>query len=105
MEGEDFHIFDARNGNEGIKIFKDEMPEIIITDIIMPEKEGLETIMEISRMRQVDTKIIAMSGGGYVHAANYLDLALKLGADYVLEKPFERAALLDTIELALNWKK
>ena len=101
LEGEDFHIFEAKNGNEGIKIFKDEMPEIVISDIIMPDKEGLETIMEINRMG-MNTKIIAISGGGYVHSTSYLDLALKLGADFVLEKPFERVALMETINLALN---
>ncbi len=89
LERDGFGIFEAGNGDEGIKIFKAEKPEIVITDIIMPDKEGLETIREIKRL-WMDTKIIAISGGGLMHTVSYLDLALKLGADYALEKPFGR---------------
>jgi CheY-like chemotaxis protein len=75
--------------------------DLVITDIIMPNKEGIETIMEIRR-RYPSLKVIAMSGGGRVGAMSYLELAEKLGAIHSLEKPFNEATLLKAIDIALK---
>jgi CheY-like chemotaxis protein len=75
--------------------------DLVITDIIMPNKEGIETIMELRRRHPL-LKVIAMSGGGRVGAMSYLELAGKLGAVHTLEKPFNGAALLEAIDTALN---
>lgn len=75
--------------------------DLVITDIIMPGKEGIETIMEL-RQRHPLLKVIAMSGGGRVGALSYLEIAEKLGALATLEKPFNQALLLKTVDTVLN---
>jgi CheY-like chemotaxis protein len=70
--------------------------DLIITDIFMPEKEGLETIMEIRRAWP-DLKVIAVSGGGRHGNMDYLEIARKLGASATLSKPIERRTLLETV--------
>jgi YesN/AraC family two-component response regulator len=81
-------VYEASNGKEGMRIFCEKHPELVITDILMPEKDGLEVIMEIKN-NNYDTKIVAISGGGIVQGFDYLSTAKKLGADKVLKKPFE----------------
>ncbi|ARM30223.1 response regulator [Prosthecochloris sp. HL-130-GSB] len=71
--------------------------DIVITDIIMPEQEGIETIRKIREIRPL-TKIIAISGGGKIGPANYLQLAHAIGAHATLQKPFGKKELLDTLE-------
>ena len=98
LEMESHVVFTAFNGQEAINILN-KTPDIqlIITDIIMPEKEGLETIMEI-RKKFDDKKILAISGGGKLKAEGYLKLAKQLGADDILAKPFDGDELLSIIE-------
>lgn len=83
-----FSVLTAKNGREGIRMFHAAKPSIVITDILMPEQEGIETIRELRKI-QPALKIIAISGGGLIEPSYYLSQALQLGADYVLEKPFE----------------
>jgi DNA-binding response OmpR family regulator len=85
---------EACNGLMGIKMFNQEHPHIVVTDLLMPDKEGLETITEI-RAADNDVKIIAMSGGGSAQNFVFLDLALKIGANYTLSKPFKPVEILD----------
>jgi DNA-binding NtrC family response regulator len=92
-----FEITLASNGNEGLELFKKITFDLVITDIIMPEKEGLETIREMRRMRS-DLKIIAMSGGGKISAENYLETAKIFGASKLLEKPFSRKQLVTAVQ-------
>ena len=71
--------------------------ELVITDIVMPDKEGLETISDIRRQFP-QVKIIAMSGGGHsIDAANPLFIAGKIGASHTLTKPFEIEKILDVV--------
>lgn len=88
LEQEGYEVSDAPNGAVGMKIQRESPAELIITDIIMPEKEGIEIIMEIKKDFP-GTKIIAISGGGQAGINTYLDMAKKLGAHSVLAKPFE----------------
>ncbi len=83
----DFETIEAANGEIGVELFKSSPPDIIVTDINMPGKNGFQAIAEI---RQVNphVKIIAISGGGYTDKVDNLDEAKKLGADWVLKKPF-----------------
>lgn len=74
--------------------------DLVITDLIMPEKEGIETIIAL-RKALPKMKVIAMSGGGRGGPKNYLQLALKLGAVGILEKPFDREKLLSVVQAAL----
>jgi two-component system chemotaxis response regulator CheY len=84
----------ARNGREGLAIFRRISPAVVLTDILMPVQDGISTLMAMRR-EQPGVKIIAMSGGGL--KSDFLTVAKKLGADSTVEKPFdvgELAALI-----------
>src|SRR5271154_3501930 len=83
-----FDVLTARDGEEGLRAFREHMPAAVITDIMMPGRDGIETIREIRR-EFPDAKIIAMSGGGRVGNTDFVALALKLGADCGIHKPFD----------------
>ncbi|KPA18917.1 Response regulator receiver protein [Candidatus Magnetomorum sp. HK-1] len=89
FENKNYQVTLASDGREATYLQSKNPADIILTDIFMPEKEGLETIREI-RERHPHTKIIAMSGGAFYRAPNdYLTIAQKIGADDVICKPFE----------------
>ncbi len=96
-----YEVMEASNGGEGIKNFSKEPTDLIITDIVMPDKEGIETIMEIRQISPT-VKIIAVSGGGRIGSDSYLDLARKLGAEKTFSKPVDRKEVLETIKEILN---
>lgn len=96
-----YQVFVAANGEAGLNLFRAEQPDIIITDILMPGKEGLETIMELRR-DSPEVKIIAMSGGGRVGADKYLDLAKKFGAEHTFTKPFTGKEVLLAVRKLLD---
>ncbi len=101
LEREGYEVVDAADGNEGIKLYRDEPTDLIITDIIMPDKEGIETIIELKRDFP-DVKIIAVSGGGRIDSRNYLEVAHGFGVDRTFTKPFDRAELLEAIQQLLD---
>jgi two-component system chemotaxis response regulator CheY len=90
----------AEDGAKGVAIFRSERPDLVITDIIMPEQEGIETIMQLLRDNPA-ARIIAVSGGGRLGSMDFLTVANKLGAAAILRKPFEPAELLGCVERAL----
>jgi CheY-like chemotaxis protein len=87
----------ASDGNEGLEMFHKFEVDLVITDIIMPEKEGLEIIREMRRERP-NLQIIAMSGGGKISADNYLETAKIFGAAKILEKPFTRKQMVSAVQ-------
>jgi DNA-binding response OmpR family regulator len=94
-------VIEAPDGEEGVDLFRKNHPDIVVTDIIMPKKEGIETILDIRR-EHPSTLILAISGGATIPdesrvSLDYLGLAKGLGADRVLAKPFRAAALLQEI--------
>ena len=93
-------VQEAGNGKEALELYTKSPADLIVTDLVMPDKEGLETIMEFRRSYP-DVKIIAMSGGGRTGAQNYLDLAKKFGADYIVTKPFSNKEILDGIQIVV----
>lgn len=98
----DYDVVEAADGNQGIRQFKTHNPDLVITDIIMPDKEGIETIKDL-RKEHSEVKIIAISGGGRIGPYDYLDLAKRLGAQKVFEKPFDLKELLMAVnELLAN---
>ena len=101
LERADYEVMEAENGYEAIQIFRQHPADLIIMDLIMPRKEGIETIIEM-RAEFPYIKIIAMSGGGRVSSGPYLELAAKLGALRTLAKPIEREVLLDSIREVLQ---
>lgn len=101
---EGFRVDMASNGREGIRL-QNTMPyELIITDIVMPEEDGLEVIMWV-RKTHPNTKLIAISGGGYFDSRDYLLMAKELGAKIVLCKPFEIKSLLSGVRRLLGIEK
>lgn len=94
---ESFEVFTAANGRAALEVMRDQTVHLVITDILMPEKEGIETIFELRR-NYPGTKVIAISGGGRFEPQTYLDLAGKIGADRTLSKPFSPGHLLDVID-------
>ncbi len=95
-----FEIFPACDGVEGLTCIKENMPDLVITDIIMPEKEGVETILEIKALYP-DMKYIAISGGGRSKPEGYLTVAKSLGAVETFSKPFKLVDLIKTINSVL----
>ena len=94
-------VAEAPNGDIGTKMFRKEPFDLIITDIFMPEKEGLETIRELHR-EFPDLRIIAISGGGSVGHYSYLPLAKSFGATRTLSKPFSHQELLEIVNELLT---
>ena len=91
----------ALNGKEGMVLFEKNRPDLLITDIIMPEKEGLETIVEMRKKYPV-LKIIAISGGGRISADGYLPGAKLLGANMVFQKPLIQKEFLEAVSFLLK---
>ena len=91
----------AENGREGMTCFDKDEFDLVITDIIMPDREGLETIADL-RQRSKSLPIIAISGGGRSGSMDYLETARYLGADTTLSKPFGRDELLRAVNAALE---
>lgn len=89
-------VMDAPDGKEGLRMYRERPADLIITDIIMPEKEGLETIHAL-RKDYPDIKVIAISGGGAMGTELYLDMAKGLGASRAFSKPIDRGKLLSAI--------
>lgn len=87
----------ATNGVEALESFRREPADLIVLDIVMPEKEGLETIIELRRDFP-EVKIIAVSGGGRVGPQSYTELAEKFGAQKSFNKPVRRQELLAAVE-------
>ncbi len=104
LSREGHEMISAGDGHEADAAFKREAPDLVITDIIMPEKEGLEMVWELKRDHP-GCKIIAISGGGRADPADYLNTALALGADRILAKPFERRELLAIVDELLSAAK
>ncbi len=94
-------VVEAGDGVVGLRRFREERPALVICDIVMPEKEGIETIRDI-RALSPRVPIIAISGGGVDIGLGYLDLAQKLGADSILSKPFRPAELVALVETLLG---
>jgi CheY-like chemotaxis protein len=94
-------LIEAPNGVEGLKLVEQHKPDAVITDILMPQKEGIETIREI-RERAPQCKIIAISGGGLSHNLMFLDVARAFGADAALAKPFRPNELNSVVDQVLT---
>lgn len=94
-------VVDTENGYQGTKTFRQSEFDLVITDVFMPEQDGLEVVQTISQQAK-NTKIIVISGGGQRGTLRYLEYAKKFGADKTLIKPFENQELLNTINTLLE---
>ncbi len=102
LERQGYEVVDAPNGKEGIELCRQFSIDLIITDIIMPEKEGVATIIELRRDFP-DVKIIAISGGSRgIDSQSCLSYAKALGVSHRFTKPFDRKELLEAIQELLG---
>ncbi|NTW64220.1 MAG: response regulator [Chlorobiaceae bacterium] len=98
LKRENYTVFEASNGKAALLLLQEHRDiAIVITDLIMPEKEGIATIMEVKQQYPA-VKIMAISGGGNVSSENYLVLADALGANATLRKPFSGQELLMSLK-------
>lgn len=100
LERAGYEVATATNGRDGLQSFDEAPAAVVITDLIMPEQGGLETIGALRRGHP-ETRIIAVSGGARIHETDLLGLASTLGADRILAKPMERQELLDAVAACL----
>ncbi len=96
LEREGYEVLEAPNGKVGIDLCRQEPSDLVITDIIMPDKEGIETILDLRRDFP-DVRIIAISGGGRIRPENHLHLAAAAGVLRTLAKPFTRQEILQAV--------
>ncbi|MFN4041733.1 MAG: response regulator [Brevundimonas sp.] len=82
----------AADGEEGLSLLRDRDIDLVVLDMLMPRKDGFETLMEIRRLRG-GPRVLAISGGGMSAPMNYLGPARTLGADDIMQKPLEPEAL------------
>ncbi len=101
VKREGYQVITAKDGKEGVRIFESAAIDLVITDLIMPEQEGIETIIAL-KQKNTQVKIIAISGDGKVNSISYLDMATKLGAQRAFTKPVDRKELIASIQLLLT---
>jgi CheY-like chemotaxis protein len=95
-----YRVLTAPDGRRGLEAFREHAPAVVVTDILMPEQDGLATIAQMRRERP-DAKIIAISGSGRGEKLDYLTAAEKVGADVALEK-IDLAKLTDILPALLK---
>ena len=96
-----FTVLEAKNGKDAITHFKPALTDLVVTDLIMPEEDGLKVVIKLRELKP-SIKIIAISGGGKVGPGSYLNLAKALGADAIYSKPFSINDLILKIEQLLD---
>lgn len=94
-------VEEAADGEEGMRWCYGHQVDLVITDILMPGQEGIETIVTLQKDCP-ELKIIAISGGGVVSKNHYLEMAKDLGAHFILAKPLSQKELLKTVRAALD---
>lgn len=95
-----YAVIEARDGQEGISLCRQGLIDLVVLDIFMPNKEGLETIKEL-RQEFPDIKVLAMSGGSSRDSLGVLHIAERLGAHQTINKPFDVETFLETIKAIL----
>jgi two-component system chemotaxis response regulator CheY len=96
-----FDVIEACNGDECLSNYNAKSPDLVLVDIVMPEKDGITAIKQIKSKNRL-AKVVAMSGGLVLTPDAYLDEAREIGADYVIPKPLDRRQLLETIQNLLG---
>lgn len=92
-----YDVVYSHDGKEATKLFSEFNPDIVLTDIVMPDIDGIELLLNLRKINS-DIKIMAMSGGNRGHAETYLNMAEKLGANKIITKPFDIAELLKQLD-------
>lgn len=101
LEREGYEVIEAEDGAQAVRMYLSHAIDLVVTDIVMPEKEGIETIMELRSINPV-VKIIAISGGGRINPDDYLNWARRFGVGHTFTKPVDRKQLLAAISELLG---
>ncbi len=96
-----YDVDTAVNGVQAAKRLGERVPDVVLLDIVMPEKDGLETLMALRR-QHASVKVIAMSGGGRIGSRDYLAMAKLMGAHAMLSKPFSLQEVNDAVRSVLG---
>lgn len=96
-----YEVIQARTGSEALRLWRDHGGDLVIMDLLMPEKSGIETIVELLAYSP-GTRIIAMSGGGDTKRFDLLGEAGMLGAVLTIRKPYSPAEMMAAVDRALN---
>ena len=100
LESEGYRVTIARDGGQGLAAYAKTLPELVITDIIMPNETGIAVITGIKRINPA-AKIIAISGGGRIGNMNFLEVAKEIGASTIVSKPFDAEEMLGAVRSLL----
>lgn len=96
LERAGHEVVEAEDGSQAVEIYDPATVDLVVTDIVMPVKEGIETIMEL-KVINPEVPIIAISGGGRIDPEDYLKWAQRFGVAYTFTKPVDSQELLDTV--------
>ena len=98
LEQAGYHVYEAADGKEGLSRYRQTPADLVIMDILMPDQDGLESILTLRR-EFPKARIMAITGGSdMIGILNFLDVARMLGACRTLQKPFEMQQLLDAVQ-------
>ncbi len=97
FENRKYIVITAGDGREALAKFRPSVVDLVITDLLMPEEDGLMVMMKIREIKP-ETRFIAISGGGKAGPGSYLKIAGKLGADMVISKPFHPSELVQSVK-------
>jgi len=101
LEDAGYDVRCATDGDDGLRVYRESPSDLVITDMVMPNKEGVETIFELKH-EFPDVKIIAISGGGLLEPSRYLALAKAQGVEKILQKPIKMSLLITSVEEVLH---
>lgn len=101
LEAGGHDVIEAANGKQGVALEAEHAVDLVVTDIIMPEQEGIETIVQLRR-KNPSLKIVAISGGGRMKNMDFLKIAANVGADATLTKPFSTQELTEVVDRCLG---
>ena len=101
LEAEGYEVTEAANGRQGLELYRHKQTDLVITDILMPELNGLDMLLELTR-EFLHAKVIAISGAGGEKEKNVLDIAKLLGARQTFQKPFSLPHLLGAVRYELE---
>lgn len=96
-----YDVIQAADGIEGMTAFDENQPDMVITDVVMPGKDGIEAVLEL-REKAPQVPVLVMTGGGQIPAETYLRMATGVGATRTLRKPFLKHELLQAIDEGLK---
>lgn len=97
LDGAGYEVTEAEGGKEGLAAIAETLPDLVVTDILMPDMDGLEVLQSIKRNADTSPKVLAISSGGNLSGEAYVELARDLGADGTLPKPFGSEEFLQAV--------